>query len=131
MPPHLKKSIIIIQANLEMGTYEQIVSHFERELELNGLEAPDEMQMNTVTQQASKPISEKLKPTCHLCKKPGHKGNQCRQIKKEREQNDIKKVVPVTIIATLRVAIQNPTPTTKPSVMAMSTVQTTVMIGNQ
>ena len=41
MPPHLKKSKN--QADLEKGTYEQIVSHFERELELNGLQAPDEM----------------------------------------------------------------------------------------
>ena len=49
MPPHLKKSIN--QAHLENGTYEQIVSHLERELELNGLEAPDEMQLNTVMQQ--------------------------------------------------------------------------------
>ena len=47
MPPHLKKSIK--QAHLENGTYEQIVSHLERELELNGLESPDETQMNTVT----------------------------------------------------------------------------------
>ena len=41
VPPHLKKSIN--QAHLENGTYEQILSHLERELELNGLEAPDEM----------------------------------------------------------------------------------------
>ena len=39
MPPHLKKSID--QAHLEKETYEQIVTHLERELELNGLEAPD------------------------------------------------------------------------------------------
>ena len=39
MPPHLKKSIN--RAHLEIGTYEQIESHLERELELNGLEAPD------------------------------------------------------------------------------------------
>ena len=39
MPTHLKKSIN--QAHLENGTYEQIVSHLERDLELNGLEAPD------------------------------------------------------------------------------------------
>ena len=50
MPPHLKKSHN--QAHLENGTYGQIVSHLERELELNGLEAPDEMHINTVTQQA-------------------------------------------------------------------------------
>ena len=49
MPPHLKKSIN--QAHLENGTYEQIVSHLERELELNGLEAPDEIQLNSVMQQ--------------------------------------------------------------------------------
>ena len=51
MPPHLKKSIN--QAHLGNGTYEQIVSQFETELELNRLEAPDEMQINTVTQQTS------------------------------------------------------------------------------
>ena len=50
MPSHLKKSIN--QAHLGNGTYEQIVSHLEKELELNGLEAPDEMPINTVTQQA-------------------------------------------------------------------------------
>ena len=50
MPPHLKKSIN--QVHLENGTFEQIVSHLEGELELNGLEAPHEMPINTVTQQA-------------------------------------------------------------------------------
>ena len=50
MPPHLK--ISVNRAHLENGTYEQIVSHLEGELELNGLEAPDEMPINTVTQQA-------------------------------------------------------------------------------
>ena len=49
MPRYLQKSIN--QEHLENGTYEQIVSHLERELELNGLEAPDEMPINTVTQQ--------------------------------------------------------------------------------
>ena len=47
MPPHLKKSIN--QAHLENGTYEQVVRHLEREIELNSLEYPDETQMNTVT----------------------------------------------------------------------------------
>ena len=47
MPPHLKKSIN--QAQLENGRYEQIVTHLERELELNSLQYPDETQMNTVT----------------------------------------------------------------------------------
>ena len=37
MPPYLKESIN--HAYLENGTYEQIVRHLEREMELNGLEA--------------------------------------------------------------------------------------------
>ena len=74
MPPHLKKSIN--QAHLENGTYEQIVSHLERELELNGKEAPNDMPMNTVTQQAPQQNSNKPKPTCHHCKKPGRYQNQ-------------------------------------------------------
>ena len=70
MPPHLKKSIK--QAHLENGLCKQIVSHLEKELELNGLEAPDEMPVITVTQQATQQNSEKPKPTRHHCKKPGH-----------------------------------------------------------
>ena len=84
LPHHLKKSIN--QAHLENSTYKFIVSHLGWELELNGLEAPDEMPMNTVTQQALQQNSEKLKPTCHHCKKPGHYRNQCRQIKREKDQ---------------------------------------------
>ena len=61
--PRLKKSIN--EARSEKATYEQIVSHLERELELNGLEAPDGMAINTVTQQAPQQNSNKHKPTCH------------------------------------------------------------------
>ena len=84
MPPHLNKSVN--QAHLENGRYEQIVSHLERELELNGLEAPDEMPINTVTQQAPQQNSDKPKPKCHHCKKPSHYQNQCRQLKREKDQ---------------------------------------------
>ena len=84
MPPHLKKSIN--QAHSENGTYEQIVSHLEKELELNGLKAPDEMPINTVTQQAPQQNSNKPRPTCHHCKKPGHYQTQCRQLKREKDQ---------------------------------------------
>ena len=84
MPPNLNKSIN--HAHLENGTYERIVSHLERALELNGLEAPDEMPINTVTQQAPQQNSEKPKPTCHHCKKPCHCQNQCRQLKRENDQ---------------------------------------------
>ena len=84
MPPQLKKSIN--QAHLENSTYEQIVSHLERELELNGLEAPDEIQLNTLIQKDTQQNSGKPKPTCHHCKKPGHYRNQCRQLKREKDQ---------------------------------------------
>ena len=86
MPPDLKKSIN--QAHLENGTYEQIVTHLERELELNGLEAPDELQINTVSQQLTNANADRSKPTCHHCGKPGHYGNQCRLLKKQREETE-------------------------------------------
>ena len=66
MPPHLKKSSN--QAHLENGTHERILSHLERELELKCLEAPDEIPINTVTQQALQQNSEKPKPTCTIAK---------------------------------------------------------------
>ena len=61
MPPHLKKSIN--QAHLENGTYEQIVTHLERELELNGLEAPGELQINTVSHNNENANADRTKPT--------------------------------------------------------------------
>ena len=86
MPPHLKKSIN--QAHLENGTYEQIVTHLDRELELNGLEAPDELPINNVSQQPTNTNADRPKPTCHHCKKPGQYRNQCRLLKKQREQTE-------------------------------------------
>ena len=70
MPHHLKKSINM--AHLENGTYKQIVSHLKKEFELNGLEAPYELQIKTVTQHATQQNSEKPKPICHHCRNPGH-----------------------------------------------------------
>ena len=70
MPPQLKK--LVNQSHLERSKYEQIVSHLKKELKLNGLEAPDELQTFTVTQQTTQHNPEKPKPTCQHCKKPGH-----------------------------------------------------------
>ena len=86
MPPHLKKSIN--QAHLENGTYEQIVTHLERDVELNGLEAPDELPINNVSQQLTNTNADRPKPTCHHCKKRAHDRNQCRFLKKQREQTE-------------------------------------------
>ena len=100
MPPHLKKSIN--QAHLENGTYEQIVTHLEKELELNSLEYRDETQMNTVTHKQqiegnpdntgnissdtndSNPNNHKndrksrtLYPPCETCGKTNHSTEKC------------------------------------------------------
>ena len=73
MPPHLKKSKN--QAHLENGTYKQIITHLEMELELNGLEAPDELQINTVSHNNANANADRPKPACHHCKKPRHYKN--------------------------------------------------------
>ena len=100
MPPNLRKSIN--QAHLENGTYEQIVTHLERELELNSLEYLDETQMNTVTHKQqiqgnndnagninsdtndSNPNNHKihrkcrtLYPPCETCGKTNHSTERC------------------------------------------------------
>ena len=92
MPPHLKKTIN--QAHLENGTYEQIVTHLERELELYGLEAPDELPINNVSQQPTNTNADRTKPTFHHCKKPGHYRNQRRLLKKQREQTENNQNIP-------------------------------------
>ena len=82
MPPHLKKTIN--QAHLEDGTYEQIVKHLERELELNGLEAADELPVNNINRQPQEE-AEKQKAVCYYCKKPGHHKSQCRKLKRDQK----------------------------------------------
>ena len=117
MPPHLKKSIN--QAHLQNGTYEQIVSHLERELELNGLEAPDEMPINTVTQQAPQQNSNKPRPKSHHCKKPSRYQTQSRQLKREKEQREKLQILPIT---TMEVPKQTLTPTTKLQTIPKKTI---------
>ena len=92
MPAHLKKSIN--QAHLENGTYEQILTNLETELELNGLEAPDELPINNVSQQPTNTNADRPIPTCHHCKKPGRYRNQCRLLNKRREQTEKTQNIP-------------------------------------
>ena len=54
---------------------EQIVWHPEKDFELRGLVAPDELQVNTVMQKPRKPNPGKPKPTFQHCKKPSHYRN--------------------------------------------------------
>ena len=86
MPPHLK--ISTNQAHWKNGTYEQIVTHLGWELELKGLEAPDELQINTVSHNTVNANADRTKPTCHYIKKPGHYKNRCWLLKKQREQTE-------------------------------------------
>ena len=64
MPPHLKKRMNL--AHLENDTYEHIFTHLEKELELNGLEATDEPQINTVSQHTTNSNGHRPKPTFHF-----------------------------------------------------------------
>ena len=94
---------------MENGTYEHIVSHLERELELNGLEAPGEMPINTVTQQAPQQNSNKPRPTCHQCK------NQV-TIKisavNSNERKTKREIIQIVSTTTMEVPKQTLTPTT-------------------
>ena len=115
-PPHLKKSIN--QAHLENGTYEQIVTHLEKELELNGLEAPHELQINTVSQNTTKTNAYRPKLTCHHCKKPGHYRNQCRLMKKQRSKLKLIKIF-------LETETLTPIPLTRTATSTIVTITTT------
>ena len=105
MPPHLKKSIN--QAYLENGTYDQIVKHLEREMELNGLEADDtlvktqmtvtkkeqntektnKIQTDKTKKQTPKTVPDKTlkNDQCRYCKETGHMMTDCPKLAKRRK----------------------------------------------
>ena len=108
MPPHLKKSIN--QAYLENSTYEQIVKHLEREMELNGLEADEPLvktQMTAVKQETNpqntktpkqntktKTKTPNMVPNntlqakqCRYCKDEGHIAKQCPKLAKRQKMD--------------------------------------------
>ena len=70
LPPHLKRSLNL--AYLEKGTYDQIVAHLGRELELSGLEDVGELAIPTMTAippNDNQQNTEQAKIVCHYCKK--------------------------------------------------------------
>ena len=113
---------------MENGTFEQIVSHLEKELEVNGLEPPDEMQIDIVTQKATKPNPEKPKPTCETEPPKPVSSTQGR----EKPNGHQKDSAGNNKIVTLTVVKHTLTPTTtKTPVMALPIMQTTEMTENQ
>ena len=90
LPPRLKRSLNL--AYLEIGTYDQIVTHLEKELELSGLENDRELTIPTMTavpRNQNQQNTEQTKVTCHYCKKPGHVIRDCRKrMRKEQEQRN-------------------------------------------
>ena len=91
LPPKLKRSVNM--ARLENGTYEEIVAHLERELELNELEESDDLPMATMasasTNQSnllSNGINTNKDAQCSYCKATGHYYESCRKLKKKKKR---------------------------------------------
>ena len=76
-------------ARLENATYEEVVTHLERELEeRDDIPAPTMSTAPTATRPATGILSSGIDPnvTCNYCKKPGHVKDYCRKLKKKEEQ---------------------------------------------
>ena len=83
MPNHLKR--VLSQARLETETFEMMVQHSEREIELNGLLAPNETNITGVhqievqdTQQPPNP--PKPSDPCYGCGQSAHVIKNCRNV---------------------------------------------------
>ena len=89
MPPHLKK--VLNQARLETESYETMVQHLEREIELNGLATTNSTSITGIhniepslqqQQQQNKP--PKTTGTCFGCGHPGHLLRNCRKTNRDK-----------------------------------------------
>ena len=76
LPPKLKRSVNMDR--LENGTYEEIVVHLERQLEINALEETDDLPMATMVSTStshskllSNGINTNKDAQCSYCKAPG------------------------------------------------------------
>ena len=89
-PPHLKRSLNL--AYIENGTYDQIVAHLDKEIELRGLQNDGELTIPTMTAlppNDNQQNTQQAKIICHYCKKPGHVIRDCRKsMGKEQEQRN-------------------------------------------
>ena len=90
LPPKLKRSVNM--ARLENGSYDEIVAHLERELELNALEESDDLPIATMTSSSTKPktplsTGQMSDITCNYCKEKGHMVKDCEKLKKKKEKD--------------------------------------------
>ena len=90
LPPKLKRSVNM--ARLENGSYDEIVAHLERELELNALEESDDLPITTMTSSSTKPktplsTGQMSDITCNYCKEKGHMVKDCEKLKKKKEKD--------------------------------------------
>ena len=79
-------------AQLENGSYDEIVAHLERELELNALEESDDLNRATMTSSATKTrnlFSNGLLADidCNYCTEKGHKVKDCEKLKRQKEKD--------------------------------------------
>ena len=90
LPPKLKRSVNM--ARLENGSYDEIVAHLERELELIALEESDDLPMATMTSSSTKPktplsTGQMSDITLNHCKEKGHMIKDCEKLKEKKEKD--------------------------------------------
>ena len=90
LPPKLKRSVNMTR--LENGSYDEIVAHLERELELNALEESDDLPMASMTSSTTKPKTAPSKAQlndiiCNYRKEKGHMVKDCEKPKKKKEKD--------------------------------------------
>ena len=93
LPPKLKRSVNMVR--LENGTYEEIVAHLERKLELNALEESDDLPMATMASAStnngnllSNSINTNKDAQCYFFKATGNYYKSCPKLKKKKKLED-------------------------------------------